>query len=248
MSLASVLRFTDPVLEGGGRMTDEARRARARHNSSDGQLVPFGEAVDARFAAHGIDPALVKWDAYRREDGQWIVWAGWRGGESARVARWAFSRSSRTVTPTDETAADLLSDRPIRPVVHAVPIHAASVQANATIAGGPVTGPDAVSPDALTGPLPATLADELFDQEAAESFVQQPDYGDSPPLPLRLADPITAPKTSKAAAKNAAKSAPRSPPETEEERASRRGTVLGRHPARGAPQARLTGRCSVVRR
>ncbi len=171
ISIDRVLLFAGPVLEERSRMAGEARRARARRSTPDGQLVNFGEAVDERFTAHGIDPAVVTWDSHRREDGQWIVSAGWRGGDTDRMAEWAFSLSSRAVTPLDETAADLLSDRPIRPVVSIVPDLPAAA---------------ATAPDALTGPLPRTVErpaagdEELFDQAAEDH--------ETPPLPLQLVD------------------------------------------------------------
>jgi len=178
-----VMRFARPVLEERTRITVEARRSRARQSTPDGHLVGFGESVDARFTAHGIDPTAVSWDAYRREDGQWVVSAGWRGGDAARIARWAFALAHRTVSPLDETAADLLSDRPIRPVVQAVP-----------------DSPPAE--DEFTRPLPQPhLLDDLFDQEAADAraATEQPSPSEPPaepaeppadqPLPLRLAEP-----------------------------------------------------------
>ena len=117
MTIESVLRFAGPVIAERIRIADEARRAKARRSTTEGQTVVFGEAVDGRFTAHGIDPNTVTWDSYRRDDGQWIVTAGWMGGDTDRVAEWVFHLATRNVTPLDETAADLLSDRPIRPVV-----------------------------------------------------------------------------------------------------------------------------------
>ena len=167
MTLEKVLRFARPVLEERARITVEARRARARRSTPEGQLVEFGEAVDSRFAAHGIEVGSVTWDAYRRDDSVWVVSAGWIGGDSERIARWAVSLSHRLVTPLDETASDLLSDRPIRPIVHAVP-----------------TLVDVADGD--TGPLPEAVPEQVFDQEAEADSDR---YGDTPPLPLRLADP-----------------------------------------------------------
>jgi hypothetical protein len=153
-SIDRVLLFAAPVLDERARMAGEARRARARRSTPEGQLVNFGEAVDERFAARGIDPAAVRWDSHRRDDGQWIVSAGWRGGESERTAEWSFSLASRSLTPMDETASDLLSDRPIRPVVSVVP---------------DLPKPRTSKPDARTAPLPLTVDrpaagdEELFD-------------------------------------------------------------------------------------
>ena len=118
--LDRVMRFAEAVVAERLRVADEARRSRARREG-DGVLVPFGETVDRRFVAHGIEASAVAWDSYRREDGSWTVVASWQSGEVERVAHWAFNLASRTLMPADEPGADLLSDRPLRPVVQAVP-------------------------------------------------------------------------------------------------------------------------------
>jgi Protein of unknown function (DUF3071) len=138
MDVVRVQTFARPVIDERARITTEARRANARRNTAEGEIVEFGEAVDARFTAHGLDPAAVAWDAYRREDAQWVISATWRGGDADRTALWALSLAARSIVPLDETAADLLSDRPIRPVIVA-------------------PEPEWVaSPDSLTGPVPTS--------------------------------------------------------------------------------------------
>ncbi len=100
----------------------------------------------------------------------------------------------------DETAADLLSDRPIRPIVQAVADPVAPLGPTATSTGwapGPVA-----SPDEQTGPLPQSP--EVFDQNIyappegrgpaglrgpVNQVAARSDY-DAPPLPLRLAEPM----------------------------------------------------------
>lgn len=212
MTLERVMRFAGPVLQERVRVAEEARRARARRSTTEGQTVVFGEAVDERFTAHGINAEAVRWDARRREDGQWIITAHWLGGDAERTAEWAFHLGTRSVVPLDDTAADLLSDRPIRAVVP----HAGTAPDPATappLAPGVVAFP--AMPDAHTGPLPKI--EEVFDQEAAEQAhntrrstsatgttgatrAGRPaaagtpppvaaDTCDAPPLPLELADP-----------------------------------------------------------
>ena len=101
---------------------------------------------------------LVTWDSYRRDDGQWVISAHWLGGESERIAEWSFNLSARTVTAIDETASDLLSDRPIRPVFAEAPV---------TLTTAPPLAPGIVAfpamPNAHTGPLPTR--EQLFDQQ-----------------------------------------------------------------------------------
>jgi hypothetical protein len=176
--LDKIMRFAFPVMEERARISDEARRARARRDG-DGAFVPFGDTVDRRFVAHGIDPATVLWDSFRRPDGSWVVIATWPAGEHERHAHWAFSLAARTVLPADEVGSDLLSDRPLRPIVRAVP----DPEEQAAIAA----------------------RDELYDQEAPPPYPARPyqptNHGapsngpthEEPPLPLRLADPLPRP-------------------------------------------------------
>jgi hypothetical protein len=157
MSMNRVMRFAAAVVQERDRITGEARAARARRNSPDGEFVIFGEHVDARFTAHGIDPSSVSWDSHRNDEGVWVISAGWHGGDLKRVARWGFTLTTRSVTPMDDTAADLLSDRPIRPVVHVV-------------YDIPIANPA----DSVTGPIPVAGRDELFDQHARFGPVAPP--------------------------------------------------------------------------
>lgn len=151
VAIERVLRFAHPVLQERARVTDEARRARARRTTASGEAVGFGETVDAKLAAHGIEPDNVKWDSCRRPDGQWTVSAGWCEQDVDRFAQWSFSLSSRMIAPLDDTAADLLSDRPLQPVMCPEPEDVATV-------GGPFD-PTTIEADPInpTGPLPTSL-------------------------------------------------------------------------------------------
>jgi DUF3071 family protein len=191
LPLERVLRFAAAVVAERARVTGEARMSRARHTSVDGEFVEFGEHVDSRFAAHGIEASGVTWDAYRNEDGQWIVAASWQGGDLRRTARWSFVLATRTVSPIDDTAADLLSDRPIRPVVHVV-------------YDTPIANPS----DSPTGPIPMPgIREPLFDQNGSTSADDRASV-----LPLHLPDPPPGMSYSHAAHRSE---------ETEEEHAAR---------------------------
>jgi hypothetical protein len=192
MSVERVLRFAGAVLEERGRVAQEARRARARRGTTEGQTVVFGDAVDMRFAAHGIEPSSVTWDSRRREDGQWVVSAAWIGGDAERSADWAFHLTTRSVTPMDDTAADLLSDRPIRPLVAPdEPVERPSLAAAPALAPGVVAFPVM---EGQTTPLP-NATDEVFDQDALHEDPRglgkfddtDPTLYIEPQLPLRLA-------------------------------------------------------------
>ncbi|MDT4938506.1 MAG: hypothetical protein QOG80_2177 [Pseudonocardiales bacterium] len=198
MSLQRVLRFAGPVLDERTRVAHEAKRARARRSTTEGQMVAFGEAVDSRFSAHGIDPFTVTWDAYRRIDGQWVVAASWIGGTDQHTAEWAFNLAGRSIAPIDDTAAELLSDRPVRPLA---PVPDEPVRP--TLAAAPPLAPGVVAFPVLTevpaADEPAPAAEDVFDQDAlddddprhvqvASSEAHDDDDSHAPPLPLRLAD------------------------------------------------------------
>ena len=226
MPLDRVMRFAAAVIDERTRIADEARRARARRTGTDGEgkLLVFGEAVDERFRAHGIEPESVTWDARRREDGEWLVAAHWLGGDATHGAEWLFSRIARSVTPLDDTASDLLSDRPIRPVVPPEP-ERPSLAAAPPLAPGIVAFPP--MPDAETGPVPRI--DDVFDQEAqAEGPRDVPalvpasatlDF-DEPPLPLGIADPAAGPAAAQSTGARRNLGVSRRD-ETDEERAAR---------------------------
>jgi hypothetical protein len=196
-SLQRVMRFASAAVEERSRIASEARRARARRTGSDGaesRVVVFGETVDERFRAHGIDADTVSWDARRRDDGEWLVAAKWIGGESTHTAEWLFSRVSRSVAPIDDAATDLLSDRPIRPMLPPEPPRPTLVAAPPLVPGIVAFPP---MPDAATGPVPRI--EEVFDQEAlpegprdlpapVPAASAEPDF-DAPPLPLGIAEP-----------------------------------------------------------
>ena len=163
LPLDKVMRFAFPVLQERIRVSDEARRARARRTTPTGEMAVFGEVVDGRLAAHGIDPADVAWDAFRRLDGQWTVTAGWReaapaGGSQGgdRFAQWTFALASRVITPMDETAGDLLSDRPLRPVGIDEPAQDGSAEDVATV-GGTYDDLTPADPAHPPGPIPGGL-------------------------------------------------------------------------------------------
>lgn len=159
LPLDKVMRFAYPVLQERARVADEARRARARRTTAGGDTGVFGEMVDGRLAVHGIDPAEVAWDSFRRLDGQWTVTAGWRESETDRFAQWSFGLSTRVISPLDETATDLLSDRPLRPVGIAEEVVEELLEQVEDVAtvGGPYDDAALADPAHPTGPIPAPL-------------------------------------------------------------------------------------------
>lgn len=160
VSTDRIARFAYAVVQERLRVGAEARRARARRGGSEGELVPFGETVDARFEEHGISAQSISWDAVRDGDGPWTLIARWRSGDVDSSARWSFLLGARTVVPDDDTAMELLSDRPVQRH-HNVPLTMVAVAPESQDAAA--DGADAA--DGLRR-APTRPDDQFFDQEA----------------------------------------------------------------------------------
>jgi hypothetical protein len=244
MPLQWVLRFAEPVLAERTRITDEAWRSRARRNPGDGETVPFGDTVEAAFLANDVEPSSVTWDAARRDDGPWTITARWHNGQDEQTARWAFSLAARTVAPANDTAADLLSGRPLRPVEPPQPPEPVLSLAPPLVPGI-VAFP--AMPDAHTGPLPR--AEEVFDQTRYEvppvaAVVPPPTDAepevpevDEPPLPFGLPARKAAPDDAADAAPEVPQPAPAPTRSSGGRRGSRRTA-----PSTGATAADKNGR------
>lgn len=160
VSTERIIRFAYAVLQERLRVGAEARRARARRGGPEGEMQPFGETVDARFEEHGISAQSIAWDAVREGDGPWTLIARWRSGDIESSARWSFLLGARTVVPDDDTAMELLSDRPVQRH-QGVPLTMVAVP----------DGPEADTAGNIDEAgnlrrLPARPDDQFFDQEA----------------------------------------------------------------------------------
>ena len=213
--LERVMRFAYPVLAERARVVDEARRSRARRGP-ESHPVDFGELIDARLAQHGVNPALVGWDSYRREDGAWTVVAAFSTREQNLIAKFSLALHNRSVSALDALAADLLSDRPVRALL---PQQPEAVTDDVPAVGEPTAPrlsavPDPAEPDggldadpsgpatpairpgrrqkAHTHPIPVPAdEDELFDQEALND-AGSPDWQEQP-LPFETGEPAVDP-------------------------------------------------------
>jgi len=98
-----VLRFATPVLAEREHMVTEARR-HPLHRRSEPGGTSLDDAVTARLTDHGVDPAVVAWDAHRRDDGAWVVTAGYPGGTRPRTATFRFDPAARRTVAQDDDA------------------------------------------------------------------------------------------------------------------------------------------------
>lgn len=104
-----VLRYAGPVLQERAMVAQHARRTRLK---SAEKAVPLAEVVDGRLGQHGIDTEKISWDAYRRDDGTWRIVATWPSGKATAQAIWELDKTRQHVTPHDEMARYLCTERP----------------------------------------------------------------------------------------------------------------------------------------
>lgn len=115
VSIDRVDRFAYPVLLERSRHADLAQRAHpVRDDGPDVQTL--FEVVTHAFGMRGHDFSQAEWDAWRGDDGKWIVCLRWSAGRSSNRAHWTFlpGMHGGTVTAIDDLAASLLDPTSFR--------------------------------------------------------------------------------------------------------------------------------------
>jgi hypothetical protein len=115
-----IMRFAHPVLQERSRVAEQAREARVRLSGG------MPSAALARFMTERLrlidsDLDAVTWDAYRDDDGTWVVEGTWRAGDTSGTTRWAYDVPARTVTPFDAATTDFAEGTRLVRVVPEVP-------------------------------------------------------------------------------------------------------------------------------
>ena len=105
-----VLRYAGPVLQERAMLAQHARRTKLR---SAERGTTLSDVVDGRLAQHGVDGDKIAWDAYRREDGTWRIVATWPSGKATAQAVWELDKTRQNVTPYDDMAQYLCTERPM---------------------------------------------------------------------------------------------------------------------------------------
>jgi len=84
-------------------------------------LMTLLESISSALNARGLSSEATTWDAWRNEDGRWVVQMAWQAGLSDNVAHFRFSPGAHggTVSALDDSASELINpdfERPLRPV------------------------------------------------------------------------------------------------------------------------------------
>jgi hypothetical protein len=108
-----IRRYEGPVLAEREFVVRQARAVRMRGISRlDGTVPTLGELVTERLAAREVQHGESSWDAWRSEDGSWVVALGFTAGTRERRARWTYDAQLRHVVPQDDEARWLTDHEP----------------------------------------------------------------------------------------------------------------------------------------
>ena len=115
-----ILRFAHPVLQERARLAEQARECRVRlsEGTTSTSLERF---LTQRLRLIGGDPDAVRWDAYRSDDGHWVVTAAWKAGGKSGTTHWTYDVAARTVAPSDAATTDFAEGTRLVRVVPDVP-------------------------------------------------------------------------------------------------------------------------------
>lgn len=185
MPVQRVERFAHPVLLERSRAADLARDAHPV--LPDGPAVAtLDRVVSDAFRARGHDLDTTSWDAWRGEDGRWVVQLAWRAGRSSNTAHWRFQPGAHggTVHALDDVAAELVHPDPTRPLRTVAPVAALTRPA-----------PEAVTPTEVLPPTDVLAATEVRD--AAEPDEPRAEAAPAPVEPPRAPASHKARKTAK---------------------------------------------------
>jgi hypothetical protein len=99
-----IMPYSVPVIAERQHVAELAGRCHVRRKNTDSPSRRLSDVVAERLRGRGVDPATTKWDAWRRDDGRWIVQATYHSGESERVASFVFDSVGRYSLADDDEA------------------------------------------------------------------------------------------------------------------------------------------------
>ena len=156
MDISKVERFAHPVLLERARAAELA--SAAHPVLTDGPAVAsLQESITRALVARGLNPEATEWDAWRGEDGRWVVQMAWQAGLSDNVAHFRFSPGAHggTIAALDDAASELIDPGFERPVLRPVaPVAQLALEETPAPAPAPVEETPAPAPTPAQTPAP----------------------------------------------------------------------------------------------
>jgi hypothetical protein len=158
--LERVLRFAAPVLDERAHMARRGRTVLLR-NESMLELGTVDEVATRALTARGAADSMT-WDAWRRDDGRWLVACRWLEQHEEHTALWVLDASAGSATPIDDDAralAGMLVSEPARPDDQPAPARLAVVRPPKPSAPSLVPA-DVTEDETPTGPISPVTDDD----------------------------------------------------------------------------------------
>ena len=105
-----IMGYATPVLAERAHIADRAQRSSVRRKTGDGPSLLLADAVAESLRSRNLNPSIVEWDAWRREDGRWTLVADYQSGENSRHAEFLYDAPGRYVVAQDEEARWLVGE------------------------------------------------------------------------------------------------------------------------------------------
>jgi hypothetical protein len=105
--VSKIERFAGPVLAERAHIVEAARAARITWSAADGDPGSLADVVDGRLEEAGVAPDTVEWDAWRRDDGVWMVQVAYRADDARTTAEWSWDPARRQLRPYGAAARAL---------------------------------------------------------------------------------------------------------------------------------------------
>ena len=109
-SVEKIMPFAAPVMAEREHVAQRAQLASVRRRATESGARTLGEAVGAHLRSHNVDPSVVEWDAWRREDGRWTLTGLYDVAGRTGAATFSHDPRGNFVTVDDDDARWLVGD------------------------------------------------------------------------------------------------------------------------------------------
>lgn len=105
-----IMPFAAPVIAEREHIAERAQKASVRRPAGEPGARVLGDAVSTKLRALDLDPELVTWDSWRRNDGRWTLVADYATAERTGTAHLTFDPPGNFVSLDDDDARWLVGD------------------------------------------------------------------------------------------------------------------------------------------
>lgn len=109
-TVEKIMPFAGPVLDERAHVAERAQRSSIRRRSGDGARI-LGEAVETHLRSVNVGADSVTWDAWRREDGRWVLTAAYAAQARTGTATFTFDMRGNYAVAEDDDARWLVGDQ-----------------------------------------------------------------------------------------------------------------------------------------